>query len=88
VVAVGRDIIIFVLGDQRFAHIVKKCGPEQVRITIGGTGLDCQFGVLGHIALSVVPFRLGSTCKGIEFGNVVNDSIPPSRITSSQFFFD
>jgi hypothetical protein len=44
--------------------------------------------VLGHIALSVVPFRLGSACKGIEFWNSMNDSIPPPRITSSQFFFD
>jgi hypothetical protein len=44
--------------------------------------------VLGYIALSVVLFRLGSTCKGVEFWNIVNDSIPPPRITSSQFFFD
>jgi hypothetical protein len=88
VVAVGRDFVIFVFGHQRFAHIVKQGGPEQIRITIGGTGLKGQFGVLGYIALSVVLFRLGSTCKGVEFWNIVNDSIPPPRITSSQFFFD
>jgi hypothetical protein len=87
-VAVGRDLIIFVLGHQRLAHIVKQGGPEQIRITIGFTGLNGQLGVRGHITLCMVPFRLGSTCKGIEFRNSLNDSIPPPRITSSQFFFD
>jgi hypothetical protein len=87
-VAVGRNLIIVVFGHQRLTHIVKKCGPEQIGIAIGSTGLNGQFGVLGHITLSMVPFRLGSTYKGIEFGNSVNDSIPPPRIASSQFFFD
>ena len=85
-VPMGRDLVALILGHQRFAHVMEEGSPEEIGITVIGTGLNSQLGMLGHIALGVILSRLRSTSKLGKLRDGLNDSVPPARITSSQQF--
>jgi hypothetical protein len=87
-VPMGRDLVALVLGHQRFTHVMKEGSPEEIGITVKGTGFHRQYGVLGHIALSVILSRLRGASKLGELRDSRNDSVPPARITFPQLFLD
>jgi hypothetical protein len=67
---------------------MKQGGPEEIGITVRGTGFHRQYGVLGHIALGVILRRLGGTSKLGKLRDSLNDSVPPTGITFPQLYLD
>jgi hypothetical protein len=87
-VAVGRDPITLILRDRRLTHVVKKCGPEKIRIAVWGTGLYRQTSMLRHVAFGVIPGWLGCTGKRSELRDRLDNPVPPPRTAPPQLLLD